>query len=78
MAEWGALRESVNQNLKKLAPTSPRSPPTGPAVPGDKCERTNQTTPKCRVGANKCMWCGSTKCLITACPQRLRVVERTN
>jgi len=27
--------------------------------PCGKCGRTNHTTPECRVGTNKCLWCGS-------------------
>jgi len=63
-------------NQKKAFPTSPKSHLAGSAEPYEKCERTNHTTPKCRVGTNRSMWCGRLKHLIAACPQRLKVIDK--
>jgi len=54
--EQGTLSKSVNQ--KKPSPTPPKSHPAGSTEPYAKCRRTHHTTPECRVGTNKCMWCG--------------------
>jgi len=40
---WGAPRESVNQNMKKPAPTPPRSHTIGPVEPCGKYGRPNHT-----------------------------------
>ena len=52
-----APSDSVNQ--KKSTPALPKSRPTGLTEPCGKCGGTNHTTPECRVGTNKYMWCGS-------------------
>ena len=64
----GTPSKSVNQSQKKPTPVSSKSRPVGLTAPCAKCGRTNHTTPKCRVGPNKCMWCGSPENLIAACP----------
>jgi len=66
--ELGAPSESVNQNMKKLAFAPPRNRPESPVEPCRKCRRTNHTTLECRVGNNKCLWCGSPDHFIAACP----------
>ena len=72
--ERGASSESVNQ--KKPCPAPPKSYPTGPAEPYRKCGRTNQSTPECRIGTNKFMWCGNPEHLIVACPRRLKAINK--
>jgi len=74
--EQGTPSKSVNQNHKKPTPVSSKSRPVGLTAPCAKCGRTNHTTPKCRVGPNKCMWCGSPENLIAACPPRLEAVDK--
>ena len=73
--ERGAPSESVNQ--KKPTPAPPKSHPTRSAEPCTKCGRTNNTTPECRVGTNKCMLCGSPEHLIAACPRRLKAIDKS-
>ena len=68
--------ESVNQNQKKPTPVSSKSRPVGSTAPCAKCGRTNHTTLECRVGTNKCMWCGSPEHLLIACPRRLKAVDK--
>jgi len=70
----GDPNESVNQ--KKPTPAPPKSHPASSAEPCRKCRRTNRTTPECRVRTNKCMWCGSPKHLIAACPRRLKAADK--
>jgi len=74
--ERGAPSESVNQNQKKPIPISSKNCPVGLTAPCAKCGRTNHTTPECRVGTKKCMWCGSPKHLIAACPRRPKAVDK--
>ena len=35
-----------------------------------KCRRTNHDTSQCRVGTNRCFWCGDPSHLIANCPTR--------
>jgi len=72
--EQGTPSESVNQ--KKPTPAPPKSCPTGSTTPCAKCGRTNHATPECRVETNKCMWCGSRKHVIAACPRRMKAVDK--
>ena len=75
----GTLSESVNQNhqnQKKPTPVPSKSRPVGSTASCAKCGRTNHTTPECRVGTNKCMWCGSHEHLIAACPWRMKAVDK--
>ena len=51
--EQGAPSKDVNQ--KKSTPAPFKRCPTGLTEPYRKCKRTNHTTPKCRVGTNKCI-----------------------
>jgi len=44
--------------------------------PYGKYKRTNDTSPECRVGTNKCIWCDIPYLLIAPCPRRLKVVEK--
>ena len=69
----GAPRESVNQT--KSAPDPSKSLPAGLAEPYEKWGKVNHTTPKCQVGSNESMWCGSLEHPITACPQRLKAID---
>jgi len=53
-----------------------KSHPTDSTEPCGKCSRINHTTAECCVGANKCMQYGSSDHSITACPRRLKVIEK--
>ena len=61
---------------KKPTISSVKSHTTGPLEPCRKCGRTNRRTSECRISTNQCVWCGSTDHLLTACPRRLRTVEK--
>jgi len=63
-------------NQKKPSPAPPKSYHAGSTTPCAKCGRTNHTTPECRVGTNKCIWCGSAEHLIVACLRRMKVIDR--
>ena len=73
--EQGTPSKSVNPKKPALAP--PKSCLVGLVEPCGKCGRTNHTSPKCRVGTNKYMWCGSPEHLIAACPRRLKAVDKS-
>jgi len=72
--ERGTPSESVNQ--KKPSPTPPKSRYAGSTEACVKRRRTNHTIPECRVGTNKCMWCGRPEHLIAVCPQGLKAVDK--
>jgi len=72
--ERGTPSESVNK--KKPPPAPPKSYPAGSIAPCSKYDRTNHTTPECRVGTNKCMWSGSPEHLIAAYPRRIKAVDK--
>jgi len=63
-------------NQKKPSPAPPKSRLVGLTEPCTKCGRINHTTHECRVGTNKCMWCGSPEHLIATCPRRTKAVDK--
>jgi len=70
----GTSTESVAQEKPTIGPA--KSSPLVLFEPCGKCDRTNHITAECRLGTNKCMWCGSHNHLISAWPRRLKFVEK--
>ena len=61
---------------KKPAASSASSRPAAPIKSCAKFGRTNHTTADCRVGTNRCMWCGSPDHLVATCPTRQKALEK--
>lgn len=72
--EQGALSKIVNWKKSALVP--PKSHPASLIESYGKCGRTNYTNHECRVGTNKCMWCGSLEYLIVAFLRRLKAIDK--
>ena len=64
----GMSSESVAQKKPIAGPDKSR-PVTSKGLCA-MCGRTNHTTAKCRVGTNKCIWCGSPEHSIANCPRK--------
>ena len=63
----------LNHNMKKPALVPPRNRLTGLTEPYGKCRGMNHTTPECRTGSNRCLWCIAQNTLLH--PQRLKTTN---